>query len=603
MALMARMRDLIGVICERWLQFLCGFKGLLPGRAEAQPKRVFAGALSAEMSWPALFTPRQRWIVLSIIGPMPLVREKIMKKVSLLGVLLSTVFCCSIPAQLPPKGQAEHVVLILWDGMRPDFVTPQYTPNLYSMARKGVFFKNHHSTYISSTEVNGTAIATGVYPEHSGIYANSDYRPVLGWLNAGATEGLDSIRRADFMTGGRYLLAPTVAEILQKAGYPTVVAGAKPVALLHDRASTDQRAKGAAKDSIILFKGQTIPKSALDPLVKVNDDKAFPTNSTVPNKDIDAWTTKALTHGLWKKGVPKYSVLWLSDPDASQHSKGVGADESLTAIGNSDKCLENVLKALEEKKVLDQTDILVASDHGFSTIRRGQDVTEFLKKAKFKAVKKFEDPEPGEVLVVGHGGSVSLFVWDRDDDLVRKLVTYLQGADFVGVIFSRLDLPGTFPLEQVRIANTNVRPDIVFSVRWIDEKNDFGAPGLVVSEGGSKGGGTHASLSRYDMHNTLVASGPDFKKGLVNELPSGSIDIAPTTLWILGVPQPEGTHMDGRVLQEALLKGAAPEAKPETKTIHATQDLGWLRWSQYLKFTRLGDTLYFDEGNGSVEMK
>ncbi|MBI5387519.1 MAG: alkaline phosphatase family protein [Verrucomicrobia bacterium] len=517
------------------------------------------------------------------------------------AALLCGLASSSTAAGLPPKGQAEHVVVVVWDGMRPDFVTPRFTPNLFALASRGVFFKNHHAAYISSTEVNGTAIATGTHPERSGIYANNDFRPVLGWLGPNATEGLDSVRRADFLTGGQYLLVPTVAEIIQQAGFPTVVAGAKPVVFLHDRSA--RRTKGAAKDSVLLYKGQTLPKSVLDSLVKVNDDKAFPTNSSVPNKDIDAWTTKALTHGLWKKGVPKYSVLWLSDPDATQHSKGVYADEAIAAIANCDKLLGDVLRALEDKKVLAKTDLFVASDHGFSTIRKGPDVMEALKKAKFKACRKFEDPEPGEVLVVGHGGSTSLYVWEQDAKVIRDLVAFLQGSDFAGVIFSRLPIEGTFPMEQGKISATNVTPDVVFSMRWSDERNEHGAPGLVYSDTGSRGAGTHASLSRYDMNNTLVVAGPDFKKAVVNRLPSGSIDISPTTLWILGIPQPKDSPMDGRVLTEALAAVGTPEAQPETTVINATRDLGWLRWKQYLKLTRLGATTYIDEGNGGCEMK
>ena len=35
---------------------------------------------------------------------------------------------------------AEHVVLVVWDGMRPDFVAPQFCPTLYGLATNGVFF-------------------------------------------------------------------------------------------------------------------------------------------------------------------------------------------------------------------------------------------------------------------------------------------------------------------------------------------------------------------------------------------------------------------------------------------------------------------------------
>src|SRR5213083_1256782 len=97
---------------------------------------------------------------------------------ALCGLLLIQVFS----ARGAEKSTAEHVVVVVWDGMRPDFITPQYTPTLYALAMRGVFFKNHHAVYVSSTEVNGAAIATGTYPNRNGILANTEYRPHLGWL-------------------------------------------------------------------------------------------------------------------------------------------------------------------------------------------------------------------------------------------------------------------------------------------------------------------------------------------------------------------------------------------------------------------------------------
>src|SRR5207245_5785277 len=110
----------------------------------------------------------------------------------------------AVDAGAAPKGRAEHIVVLVWDGMRPDFITPQYTPNLYSLAANGVFFKQHHPLYISSTEVNGTGLATGVYPDRSGIMANSDYRPEIGWLGPQGRDSLDAVRRGEFIRGGNY---------------------------------------------------------------------------------------------------------------------------------------------------------------------------------------------------------------------------------------------------------------------------------------------------------------------------------------------------------------------------------------------------------------
>jgi arylsulfatase A-like enzyme len=496
-------------------------------------------------------------------------------------------------------GKAEHIVVIVWDGMRPDFITPQYCPHLYSLATNGVFFRNHHPAYISSTEVNGAALATGVHPGRSGIIANSDYRPEFSFLGSFATEGLDTILRGDLLTQGNYVRAPTVAEILQDNGIPTVVAGSKNVVLLHDR--SPKKVSQAEKESVLLFEGKTHPRVIGETLHKVNDDKAWTTNVTHPNTFQDQWTTRSLIRALWRKHIPGYTLLWLSEPDKSQHDSGVGSSNAIAGIESSDKNLGEVLKALSERGILEKTDIFIVSDHGFSTIQRGPDVVDILKKQKFTAAKKFDNPEPGDVMVVGLGGSVMFYVMDRTESVIRRLVEFLQTTDFAGVIFSRLPIDGTFPLEAVRYNSTNNPPDVVMAMRWTAARNDHGASGMFFSMEGAKGKGSHASLSPFDMHNTLVASGPHFKKGFMNTTPSGNIDLAPTILYLLGVKPP--SPMDGRVLHEALVASSEFVAEPVERRLEATRETGYLRWTQYLKFTEVGHAVYFDEGNGEAVLK
>jgi len=72
-------------------------------------------------------------------------------------------------AAAPPKSE-RHVVIVVWDGMRPDFVSEQNTPALWKLSREGVTFRNHHAVYPSATMVNGTALVTGVYPSRNGIH-------------------------------------------------------------------------------------------------------------------------------------------------------------------------------------------------------------------------------------------------------------------------------------------------------------------------------------------------------------------------------------------------------------------------------------------------
>jgi arylsulfatase A-like enzyme len=527
----------------------------------------------------------------------PSIAMKFSLKLAVGSSVVGAVLCGTCGPALA-RGNAEHVVVLVWDGMRPDFITPQNCPNLYSLATNGVFFKNNHCAYVSSTEVNGTALATGVHPGRSRVIANTEYRPEISVTGTFATEGLDAIRRGDLLTGGHYLGAETLAEILQDEGIPTIIAGSKPVALLHDR--SNKKNSASEKESVLLFEGKTIPRIVGDALPKANDDKNWPSNA-VPNTAQDNWTTRSLLRVLWKKNLPRYTLLWLSDPDKSQHEVGVGAPNALAGIDSSDKNLGEVIKALKERGVYEKTDIMVVSDHGFSTIAKGPDVVEILKKAKFSAFKKNDNPEAGDVMVVGLGGSVMFYVVEHQESVIRRLVEFLQQSDFAGVIFSKLSLEGTFPLDAVRYSGTNAGPDVMISMRWTHDKNEHGAPGMFCSMDGTKGKGSHASLSRYDMNNTLVASGPDFRRGMISNIPSGNIDVAPTVLFLLGVKSP--APMDGRVLHEALISTSGAPPTVRERTLEASRDLGLFRWSQYLKFFEVDNATYFHEGNGAAQLK
>ncbi|MDB5320062.1 MAG: hypothetical protein JWN40_1693, partial [Phycisphaerales bacterium] len=168
-----------------------------------------------------------------------------------------------------------------------------------------------------------------------------------------------------------------------------------------------------------------------------------------------------------------------------------------------------------------------------------------------------------------------------------------------GVIFTRQAMEGTFALAQAGLDSPDA-PDIVISFRWSDEANVFGLPGMVTSDSEKRipGQGIHASLSRFDMHNTLIAAGPDFRAGFVDRLPSGNMDLAPTVLQILGIKS-EAT-LDGRVLTEALSGGDAGSISSQSSKLNAERKLGETTWSQYLNVSKVENTAYYDDGNGAA---
>ena len=522
---------------------------------------------------------------------------------SLLLDCLIAVLLCFLPQAASGEGgpqpqlEDRHVVVLVWDGMRPDFVTEHNTPALWKLAGEGVTFRHHHSVYPTATEVNGAAIATGTYPNRNGLVANREYRPRIDPRRPFENSEPEVIRKGDETSGGTYLALPTVAEMVRAAGRRTAIAGTKSVAFLHDRHA--EWTSAAAKDSLTKFAAAPMPPSLREETLRLLGP--FLTEPGKTGDQRNAYATRALLDILWRDELPAYSLLWLSDPDLTQHEYSPGAELSLAAIESSDRNLAAVLDALSKKNARDKTDVLVVSDHGFSTIERSIDFPGILRAAGFDAVAAFEQaPKPGQIMVAGNGGTILFYIIEHDRAVAARLVEWLQHSDFAGVIFAREKFEGAFPLESIH-ANTPDAPDVMVALRWNPKLNRFGIPGQIVTDATrGPGKGSHATLSKFDVHNTLIAAGPDFRRGLMSDLPSGNIDLAPTVLRILGVKAPH--KFDGRILSEAMTGDPAPP-RSVTETLEATRKFPSGKWRQHLRISRVGETTYFDEGNGAFEAR
>ena len=71
------------------------------------------------------------------------------------------------PDQDPPDRAQQRHLLIVLDGLRPDYVTPALMPNLHALGERGVVFTDHHAVYPTVTRVNAASISTGAYPENA----------------------------------------------------------------------------------------------------------------------------------------------------------------------------------------------------------------------------------------------------------------------------------------------------------------------------------------------------------------------------------------------------------------------------------------------------
>jgi len=491
-----------------------------------------------------------------------------------------------------PAGD-RHVVVVVWDGMRPDFVTERNTPALWKLAQEGVTFLHHHSVYVTATNVNGAAMATGVYPNRNSLLANREFRPAIDDRKPFENAEDSVIKKADQVTSGKYIATPTIAEIVRAAGRSTAIVGTKAVAFVYDRHA---EWNFAASNNFVKFAAAPMPAALREETQRVLGPSPATAEANVTR---DTYATRALTEIMWRDALPAFSLLWLSDPDFTEHDTAPGSELSVAAVHNSDRNLALVLEALEKKKARETTDVFVVSDHGFSTIERAIDFPAELRKAGFDAITAFkETPKRGQVMVVGNGGTILFYVIEHDRDVAARLVEWLQHSDFAGVIFAREKFEGTFPFETVR-ANTADAPDVMVALRWNKNPNRFGTPGQIVTDSGrGPGEGSHATLSEFDVHNTLIAAGPDFRERVTSALPSSNVDLAPTVLRILGIDPPQ--KFDGRVLAEAMDERAA-KMEALGKTIQATRKFPSGEWQQHLRVSLVGETVYIDEGNGSFK--
>src|SRR5206468_179207 len=146
-----------------------------------------------------------------------------------------------------------------------------------------------------------------------------------------------------------------------------------------------------------------------------------------------------------------------------------------------------------------------------------------------------------------------VYVRDRDRTVISSIVRELQAMPGIGAVFTPAAEPGglhgresgTISYDAIEW-NHSRAADILFSPDWTDQKNAYGYAGTTAT-GGVAG---HGSSSPYDIHNVLVAAGPNLKRGAVVTTPTGTVDFAPTFLHLLGVEIPPS--MEGRVLSEAL---------------------------------------------------
>ncbi len=658
---------------------------------------------------------------------------------TLFTALISSTFAAT---PIPKK----NIILFIWDGLRPDSINIKDTPNLYHLKTNGTYFDNNHASYPSLTMINAASFATGDLAGKTGFYGNVIWDPTaVGDNDAGKRV---NFRRPVFtedyhilsdlnspQAKGPLLQVKYLFDVLHKKGINTATIGKSGPAALQDYLQRtgkqgivfdeqhviplsfakwlQQKNYPLPKHSPFAFKkgeltlkpGNGNPTGfgrAITMQDRVTSDPAITDKS--PFDKANRFLMKTYIEQITPHNQPQMSVVWLRNPDTTEHVYGVGSRSYYTALHSQDQLLGKLIKSLKKGHLWQQTDLLVASDHAHSNVsgnqtdfplrsikngkvgdinRQGYSVsgdfrpadlltragfhaydgagcqydpvlsgikadgtpvypTKIDKKGKvchqsiqlkdtyadrtrklkarkyttgdFRLPKKLPDDA---IIVAADGGSTYFYVPKHNREVVKKLVRFIQSREEFGPVFVHVkygDLPGAIELNSTDLLNNDDKtPDVIASGNY--ENNAF-VTGFSGTEFNSSGinRGMHGSFSETDVHNTLIAYGPDFKKHFIDPLPTGNVDV-PVTIAYLFNAALTGTH--GRVLQEALAQGKSIDdyvvtystIKPKTVAKHmlfqkATDpngrdiDHSKTQFTEALHMSRLSDSkkssVYFD---------
>jgi arylsulfatase A-like enzyme len=477
----------------------------------------------------------------------------------------------SLPAS---AGRATLNIVLVLDGLRPDAITPAETPNLWRLRQEGVAFTNSHSVFPTVTRVNATAIGTGTLPGRNGVVGNSQYVRAVDPSHAFVNDDHKKLLRLDEVTGGGMVLVKTLGEILRERGkrLAAVSSGSTGSALL-----TNARAPQGAG---VLINGYWEPgvrvafPDAVNDAVRQRFGAAPAKPETAEAQDAAVtWTQTVLRDYVLPQLKPDVVINWLTEPDHMLHVNGAGSPQARASIRNDDTEIGLLLKQLEATGIAATTNIIVVSDHGFGHSAFGVNVTAELIKAGLKA-----GPDSDDVVLASSGQTQLIHVKDRDRARIHRIADFLKAQEWTGVLFTAgapgaggetpiegIE-PGTFSTQLVHLDHVERGPDIVLTFPWSSAKNAFGVPGTDYTDtrgatGPLKGNaGNHGSMSPWTVHNTFLAWGVDFKRGVTVHTPVSNVDVTPTLIALMGLDRDANLPpFDGRAITEAFVDGPDEE--------------------------------------------
>jgi hypothetical protein len=550
---------------------------------------------------------------------------------------------------VPAAADGRNVVLFVPDGLRAAAVNERDAPTMSDVRRRGVAFANAIAVFPTFTMVNAAAFATGHAPGDSGVFGNTVLAPdpvAIGPEQRSITPFLEydpALRdmNALYHRHGGFIAEESLVSAAMRAGLSAAAIGKLGPTGLQDVVGLDGKGGLIVDDTTGHSEpmrdgrntGVALPAD-IDAAVRAatGEDRAPRRRQNGVSGGCDSpgtmaanllqqeWFTTVATDVVLPRfkatGKPFLMVFWSRDPDGTQHNQGdspgrlvpgINGPTSRAGIRNADDALRRIRLALERLDLAATTDLIVAADHGFSTIAK-ESRTSGSATMPCGAVDKalpqgflamdiarhfglgLYDPDSGnspireipgnyskrgnavigddvatpEMVVAANGGSDLLYLpTKRARQLAPRIVSFLLTQDYVSGIFvddALGKIPGTLPLSAIGFVGgaRTIRPAIVVNFRsW---STGCANPLLCAAEIADtplvQGQGMHGSFSRADTASFMAAIGPSFKAGYASRAPASNADVGATVARLLGLKIKPNGALTGRVLTEALAGNA-----------------------------------------------
>jgi hypothetical protein len=390
-------------------------------------------------------------------------------------------------------------ILMVWDGLRPDSLTRQETPNLLALAHEGVLLADHHSVFPTITMVDAASLATGGMPAETGIFGDLVYfapqldakpaasLPAVGGLldkplNIENSAYLAELNGPNAFNGHLLGVAGVARQIEQAGGYVALVGKQGPTFLFDDR-----EADSTANPNKFLFVADDVsnpPQVANDAAAKPPIDRGNPDSVGARDRWLLQFVLdKALpgAKAASARGRPSLIVFWQHNPDLVQHIAGLGTQPALNALRQCDANLGRINTAVAKLGLRRMTDLMVVSDHGFATIRMSVSLGDLLVAAGIKRSKASDD-----IVVARNGGEDLVYLSgkafpsvEQRRAMLARIVDFAEAQEWCGAIFSRKPappdvknqqnhpgwIPGTFAQQAFGLYDDKRSPDLIISFR------------------------------------------------------------------------------------------------------------------------------------------